>query len=329
MNREMEFQGSGRGAPGGMPARETAIRLLKKMREIRQLQERIILIYPTDVMVTPVHLHIGQEAVPVGVCAHLKPADRIFFGHRSHGPALAKGMDMKSLVAELYGRVTGCAHGYGGSMHLVDPPNGMVGSSSIVGGSIALGVGSALASKLQNADWLSVSCFGDGATDAGVFWESINFAALKQVPVLLVCEDNGLSNVMPSSEHMFAEIENVVRQFMPVSCADGTDVLSVYDAAGKAIDYVRSRRAPMFLRCRTKRWMKHQGVEPDDLSCNPVDRQRDCPIRKLEAIMLEKEMISREEIARLAEAIEQEIDAAISFAVNSPFPAERDLASEV
>jgi len=123
MSRELEF-------PGGVPARETAIRLLKKMREIRQLDQRIILIYPTDVMVTPVHLHIGQEAVPVGVCAHLNSADKIFFGHRSHGPALAKGMDLKILVAELYGRVTGCAHGYGGSMHLVDPANGMLGSSS-------------------------------------------------------------------------------------------------------------------------------------------------------------------------------------------------------
>jgi len=176
---------------------------------------------------------------------------------------------------------------------------------------------------------LSISlCTGEGL-NAGELMDSLNSAALKQVPVLFVCEDNGLSNVMPSSEHMFAEIEDVVRQFMPVSCADGTDVLSVYDAAGQAVDYVRSRRAPMFLRCRTKRWMKHQGVEPDDLSCNPVDRQRDCPIRKLEAIMLENRMISQEEITRLAEAIEQEIDAAISFAVNSSFPAERDLVSEV
>jgi pyruvate dehydrogenase E1 component alpha subunit len=299
------------------------------MRRIRQLQERIIKIYPTDVMVTPVHLHIGQEAVPAGVCTHLLQADKIFFGHRTHGPALAKGMDMKILVAELYGRNTGCAHGYGGSMHLVDPSNGMLGSSSIVGGGISLGVGSALASKLQGADWLAVSYFGDGATDSGVFWESINFAALKQLPVLFVCEDNGLSNVMPKSEHMFVELENIVKQFMPALCANGTDVLSVYEVAGKAVEYIRSKRAPIFLRCPTKRWMKHQGVEPDDLACNPVDRERDCPIRKLEALMLETRMISPEEITHLIESIEQEIDEAIEFALSSSFPEERDLVSEV
>jgi TPP-dependent pyruvate/acetoin dehydrogenase alpha subunit len=312
-----------------IPPRDISLRLLRKMREIRQLQERIITIYPTDVMVTPVHLHIGQEAVPVGVCAHLATADKIFFGHRSHGPALAKGMDMKKLVAELYGRTTGCARGYGGSMHLVDVPNGMLGSSSIVGGSIALGVGSALAAKLTGSDWISVSCFGDGAMDAGVFWESINFAALKRVPVLLVCEDNALSNVMPKSEHLFVEIENVARQFMPVACADGTDVLSVYHAAAQATDYVRSNRAPMFLRCTTKRWMKHQGVEVDDLAYNPVDRARDCPIKKLEDTLRENQIVSSDEIQEMIAAVEAEIDEAIEFSLNSPFPNESDLVREV
>ena len=309
--------------------RDIAIGLLRKMREIRQFQERIIEIYPTDVMVTPVHLHIGEEAVPVGVCAHLKPTDKIFFGHRSHGPALAKGMEMKKLVAELYGRTTGSTRGYGGSMHLVDPPNGMLGSSSIVGGNIALGVGSGLASKLKNADWIAVSYFGDGATDTGVFWESINFSALKQVPVLFVCEDNALSNVMPKSEHMFAKIENVVKEFMPVSCADGTDVLSVYDEAGKAIDYVKSKHAPMFLKCTTKRWMKHQGTEPDDLPFNQIDRERDCPIKKLERVMLENGFITQDAIKDMIALIETEIDASVEFAMNSPFPAEHDLVREV
>src|SRR5882757_8428459 len=168
----------------------TGIALLKKLREIRQFEERIIPLYPTDVMVTPVHLHIGQEAVPVGVCAHLTPADTIFFGHRTHGPALAKGMDMNKLMAELFGRTTGCSRGYGGSMHVVDPANGMLGTSAIVGGSIALGVGSALAAKLSGQDRIAVSYFGDGVMDSGVFWESINFAALKKVPVLFVCENN-------------------------------------------------------------------------------------------------------------------------------------------
>jgi pyruvate dehydrogenase E1 component alpha subunit len=312
-----------------IPPQDIALRLLRLMREIRQLEERIIKIYPTDVMVTPVHLHIGQEAVPVGVCAHLNSADKLFFGHRTHGPALAKGMGMKKLLAELYGRTTGCAHGYGGSMHVVDPSNGMLGSSSIVGGSVALGVGAALASKLKNEEWISVSYFGDGATDSGVFWESLNFAALKRVPVLFVCEDNGLSNVMPKSEHMAADVDNVAREFMPVLSADGTDVIEVYNVAGKATQYIRSERGPMFLRCPTKRWMKHQGVDWDDLPCNPVDRERDCPIRKLEEVMVENGMITRDAIERLTAAIEAELDEAISFALASPFPDAADLAREV
>ncbi len=316
--------------PDTLPVtKEIGFWLLRKLREIRQFEERIISIYPTDVMVTPVHLHLGQEAVPVGVCAHLQPADMLFFAHRTHGPALAKGLDMKKLMAELYGRTTGCTRGYGGSMHLVDTANGMPGSSAIVGGSIALGVGSALAAKLRNEDRIAVSYFGDGATDSGVFWESINFAALKQVPVLFVCEDNGLSNVMPKSAHIAVEVENVVKQFMPVFCVDGADVLAVYGGAGKAVAYIRKERKPVFLKCLTKRWMQHQGVEVDDLPYNPIDRERDDPIKKLEATMLEHKLVTRDEIRKLAAEIESQINAAIQFALASPFPDERDLVKEV
>src|SRR5262249_48057419 len=150
---------------------------------------------------------------------------------------------------------------------------------------------------------IAVSYFGDGATDSGVFWESINFSALKQIPVLFVCEDNALSNVMHKSNHMFVDVEQVVQEFMPVLRADGTDVLSVYKAAGRATFDVRSKRQPMFLICATKRWMKHQGVELDDLPSNPVDRQLDCPIRKLETVILQSGMSTAEEIKDLISTI--------------------------
>ena len=309
--------------------REQGRWLLEKLRTVRQFEERILPIYPTDVMVTPVHLHIGQEAVPVGVCAHLKPEDTLFFGHRTHGPALAKGMEIKKLMAELYGRTTGCARSYGGSMHLVDPPNGMLGSSAIVGGGIALGVGAALAAKLRGEDRISVSYFGDGAVDSGVFWESINFAALKNLPVLFVCENNALSNVMRQHEHLFVDISVVPEKFMPTFVADGTDVLSVYSKAGEAIAYVRGKGKPAFIECKTKRWMKHQGIEVDDLECNPVDRQKDCPIVKLERHLLDNGLISQKEIETIASGIESAIDEAIEFAKSSPFPNPEDLIREV
>jgi acetoin:2,6-dichlorophenolindophenol oxidoreductase subunit alpha len=308
---------------------EAGLRLLRKLREIRQFEERIISLYPTDVMVTPVHLHIGQEAVPVGVCDHLQPHDVLFCGHRTHGPALAKGIDMSSLMAELYGRTTGCAHGFGGSMHLVDPAKGLLGSSAIVGGSIALGVGAGLASKLEKRSQLSVSYFGDGATNSGVFWESMNFAALKSIPVLFVCEDNALSNVMRRQEHLFVDIGAVAENFMKVWRADGTDVLSVRAAAGEAFAYIRASGKPALLWCLTKRWMKHQGVEVDDLPFNPVDRTKDCPVRKLEQVLLAEGLITQAGIDELTGEIEAQIDAAIKYAQQSPFPNPAMLVTEV
>ena len=316
-----------------MPARsltrETGLRLLRKLRDIRQFEERIIGIYPTDVMVTPVHLHIGQEAVPVGVCDHLKDADTIFFGHRTHGPALAKGLPMRKLMAELYGRTTGCAHGFGGSMHLCDPSRGMLGSSAIVGGSIALGVGAAFAAKLGQTGNISVSYFGDGATNSGAFWECMNFAALKQVPVLFVCEDNDLSNVMRRGEHMFADIPKAAELFMKVWRTDGTDVLDVHAAAGEAVKYIRAETKPALMYCPTKRWMKHQGVDKDDLTYNPVDVVKDCPIQKLEHQMLREKLATRAELDAITHDVEKAIDDAIDFSLKSPFPTPEMLVTEV
>jgi pyruvate dehydrogenase E1 component alpha subunit len=309
--------------------RELGHALLRKLREIRQFEERIIPIYPTDVMVTPVHLHIGQEAVPVGVCSHLRPHDVLFFSHRSHGPALAKGLDMKLLMAELYGRTTGCTHSFGGSMHLVDPPNGLLGGSGIVGGGIALGVGAALAAKLEKRDQFAVSYFGDGATDSGVFWESLNFSALMDVPVLFVCEDNGYSNVMSKAQHMHADVAAVAEHFVRVWRPDGTDVLSVREAAGEALEHIRASGKPALLWCPTKRWMKHQGVEVDDLPDNPVDREKDCPISKLEGELLRRKLITKEESGQMVREIEAELDAAIKYAKESPFPTPDMLLTEV
>lgn len=288
------------------------------MRLIRQTSERIAKLYPTDVMETPVHLCIGQEAVATGLCHHLRDEDKLFLGHRTHGPALAKGLPLEKLMAELYGRSTGCSHGYGGSMHLLDLEHGLPGSSAIVGGSIALGVGAGLAAELGAGHFVGVSYFGDAATNAGVFYESLNFAALRALPVLFVCEDNGFSNVMPKSEHSAHDIVGVASQMMPTASIDGTDVLAVNDAAGRAVSRARGGQGPQFLHCRTKRWMKHQGPERCDLI--EVDIERDCPIHKLERFMASSGMVTPRELADLRSAIESEIDAAIEFAERSPRP---------
>lgn len=299
--------------------RSDALWMLRRMRTIRQASERIARLYPTDVMETPVHLCIGQEAVPAGVCRHLQDQDKLFLGHRTHGPALAKGLPLPKFFAELYGRTTGCSKGFGGSMHLCDLEHGLPGSSAIVGGSIALGVGAALAAKLTGAHYIGVSWFGDAATNAGVFHESLNFAALRQLPVLFVCEDNGYSNVMPKDAHAAYDIQGLANQYVPVFAADGTDVLAVHDAAADAVALVRSGR-PALLHCRTKRWMKHQGPDACDLADNGIDRERDCPIRKLEAFVLQSRMASQGELLAMRDEIEREIDSAIAFAERSPRP---------
>ncbi|MCA8954314.1 MAG: thiamine pyrophosphate-dependent dehydrogenase E1 component subunit alpha, partial [Planctomycetes bacterium] len=277
--------------------RDDALWMLRRMRVIRQASERIARLYPTDVMETPVHLCIGQEAVSVGVCSHLGDDDKLFLGHRTHGPALAKGLPLPKLMAELYGRSTGCSHGFGGSMHLIDLEHGLPGSSAIVGGSIALGVGAGLAAKLAGRAFVGVSYFGDAATNAGVFHESLNFAALRRLPVLFVCEDNGYSNVMPKREHSAYEIVELAAQFMPTATVDGTDVLAVHGAAGRTLRGIRAGDGPAFLHCRTKRWMKHQGPEPCDLPDADIDRERDCPIGRLERFLLGTGMALAQELA--------------------------------
>lgn len=307
--------------------REQATSILRRMRLVRQVSERIIELYPTDVMETPVHLCIGQEAVSAGLCAHLRDEDKMFLGHRTHGPALSKGLPLPRFMAEMYGRTTGCSHARGGSMHLVDVEHGLLGSSAIVGGSIALGVGAALSSKLQGSDFISVSYFGDAATNAGVFYESLNYAALAKVPVVFLCENNGFANVMPLAEHSATDIVSIARQFMTVYQADGTDALSVFSEAEKAVREVRETGGPVFLECKTLRWMKHQGPDACDLDENPIDRERDCPILKLERFMLSSAMITPNEIRTMVAEIEIEIDQAIAFAERSPYPKVEDLHS--
>ena len=300
--------------------RDDALRLLRTLRTIRQASERIAALYPTDVMETPVHLCIGQEAVAGGVCAHLRDEDKLFLGHRTHGPALAKGLSLRALFAELFGRTTGCSHGYGGSMHLIDTAHGLPGSSAIVGGSIALGVGAGLAAKLSGRDFVGVSWFGDAATNAGVFYESLNFAALRTLPVLFVCEDNGFSNVMPKHAHSAHDLVSIAAAMMPAASVDGTDALAVRAAAGEALAAIRAGGGPRLLHCRTKRWMKHQGHERCDLPENVVDVARDCPVHKLEAFLRASGLAAAAELHTIVREVELAIDDAVAFAQASPFP---------
>ena len=173
-----------------IPPKKILLELYRRMRLIRNVEEKIVSLYPEQEIKCPTHLSIGQEAVASAVCTAMTPQDYIFSTHRCHSHYLAKGGDLKAMFAELYGRKSGCAKGKGGSMHLVDPRVGMMGASAIVGGTIPLAVGAALTAKLKNQKQVAAAFFGDGASEEGVFQESLNFAALKKLPMIFVCENN-------------------------------------------------------------------------------------------------------------------------------------------
>jgi TPP-dependent pyruvate/acetoin dehydrogenase alpha subunit len=274
--------------------------------------------------------------VAAGVCAHLNKEDYIFSTHRSHGHCIAKGMDLKSLASELYGKATGCCRGKGGSMHLADPEWGIPGTTAIVGGSIPLAVGAALSAWLQGENRVSVAFFGDGAVDEGVFHESLNFASLKKLPVVFVCENNFYATNSPQSARQpeVAIADRAGCYDMPGRSADGNDVISVYKAAGDAIESARSGKGPMLLEFRTYRWKAHVGPVNDvESGCRPAVEYEEwikkCPVEIFRRRILESRLLTEEELDAVNAETEKRVDEAFSFAKSSPFPDVSELLDHV
>lgn len=310
--------------------------LLCKMLSIRLFEERIVAVYPKQEMKTPVHLCIGQEACAAGVCAHLKKEDLIFSTHRNHGHYIAKGANLAAITAELYGRVGGCTKGKGGSMHFVDTQAGCMGTTAIVGGSIPLGAGGALALKMRGANAISVSFFGDGAADEGVLQETLNFAALKKLPVLFSCENNFYAtNSNVRARHAHPSIAARADAFgIPNATVDGNDAEAVWRAAGDAIAHIRAGNGPYFLEMTTYRWKGHVGPECDyEKGCRSKaeldEWLKRCPIKLYTEKLLAEGEISQAEIDNMKTAISAGVDAAWEFALASPAPKETDLMTDV
>lgn len=307
-------------------------KLLYEMMRIRQVQLAIESRYMENKMSTPVHLCIGQEAVAVGVCAHLKKSDYINSNHRGHGHYLAKGGGLRSLIAELYGRDSGCSKGRGGSMHLVDTSIGHYGSSSIVGGGIPIGTGMGLAIKMQKKKRVSVIFFGDGAADEGVLYESINFAVLKKLPVLFILENNQYSVCSNVSTRQAGD--NVFHAMPPrllmSKIVNGNNVLDVYAAAHQAVNRARKGLGPSLLECRTYRIRGHAGCEIQDFAgYRPVEEiehwKKLCPVVSFQKTLLKKKFITRAGIEIMGKKINKEIENAFVFALQSRAPAPETL----
>jgi pyruvate dehydrogenase E1 component alpha subunit len=310
--------------------RETIARLYRGLARIRRVEERVAEIYPTDKIKSPIHLSIGQEAVAVGVCDALRADDVVSGTYRGHATYLAKGGDLPAMLAEMFGKVGGCARGKGGSMHLVGLEHGILGCSAVVGSNVPVAAGYSLALKRRGRGQVVAVFYGDGASEEGGVYETLNFAALHKLPILFVCENNFLAIHEPLTRRWAADqlTERVATFGMPARRIISGDVFEIRAAAAELIDGIRSGAGPAFLECHTYRWREHVGPAEDYAAGYRARAD-------LEAWQ------DKDQVARLAallpEAARQsidaeialEIDTAVSYAEESPFPALEELYDHV
>jgi pyruvate dehydrogenase E1 component alpha subunit len=299
----------------------------RQMLMIRLVELRIEELYPQDEMKTPVHLCIGQEAIAVGVCAGLKKDDYCFSTHRGHGHYLAKGGDLKAMIAELYGKTTGCSRGRGGSMHLIDTAEGFVGTSSIIAGSIPIATGAGLSAKMKKDGRVSVAFFGDAGLEQGAFYESVNFAALKKLPVVYICENNFYSvcthlKKRQPDDKLYKRASGFS---VPGYQVDGNNVLEVYRAAKKAIEAARAGKGPSLVECRTYRCRGHAGAGSDVSAgyrsqCELDEWTARCPLINYEKYLLKKGLLTERTKGAMESAINRKIDEAFKSAKSGPSP---------
>jgi len=299
----------------------------RSLFRIRRVEEEVVRIYPSDKIKSPVHLSIGQESVSVGVCEALHRDDVVFGTYRNHALYLAKGGDLRKMMAELYGKATGCAKGKGGSMHLVDVSAGVMGGSAVVATTIPQAVGYAFALQLQQKPQMVVSVFGDGATEEGAFHESLNFAALKRLPVIFICENNLYAIHSPLSERQPLDSlrDHALAYGIPGERIDGGDVFCIYERVAAARG---TGTGPWFFECMTYRWKEHVGPG-EDFHGGYRSREEAAPWIEGDQVVRAGQMIDRAAREGIEREVETEIAEAIAFAESSPFPEDTELFTDV
>ena len=311
---------------------DLAAGLLRTMWRIRLFEERVAQLKRTLQVHGLIHLSIGGEGVAAGVCSQLRDEDAVYSGHRAHGHAIAKGAPVDRVMAELMGRVDGVCRGLGGSMHLVDAEHGFMGATGVVGGNLPLALGSALAAHLQGGERVSVVFFGDGAVQAGHFNETVNLAALWRLPLIFVCENNGMAEFTSREEHSTIElVSDVVAPYhFERQTVNGSDVPAVHHAFGAFLEAARAGRGPMLLECLTYRRRGHYEGDPEKYR-DPVAEQawaeRD-PIAQLKKRSLEEGWLDAPAANAIEEQAAAEIEEAVRFARDSPLP-EPEMAAEL
>lgn len=306
-------------------------RFYRSLYRIRRVEEEVARIYPTDKIKSPVHLSIGQEAVAVGVCEALR-SDAVVFGtYRGHAFYLAHGGDLKKMLAELYGKATGATKGKGGSMHLIDTDHGVMGTSAVVGTTIPQAVGYALALTLQKRDSIVVSVFGDGAVEEGVFHESLNFAALKRLPVIFICENNFYAIHTPQlARQSTANICELAQAYgIPAERIDDGDVFTIYQKVKETVDALQSGQpGPRFFEVWTYRWREHVGPN-EDFHVGYRSRSEAESWFQRDPVKVVGGMLSGEARKRIEREVEAEISEAFAFAEESSFPEASELYTDM
>ncbi len=316
-------------APGSATAHPNDVGFLElhySMLRIRRTEEKLLQVFSEGKIPGFIHVSIGQEAVATGTCACLVPADTIFTTHRGHGHTLAKGMELKPFMAEIFGRANGACHGNSGSMHVASKEAGVGGANGIVGAGLPISLGTAFASAFKGEDTVTAVFFGDGASNQGTVHESMNLAALWNLPIVFVCENNGWAQFTAQNSYM--KIDKIARRAdgygMPGVTVDGDDVLQVRAAMKQAVARAKAGEGPTLLECKTYRWFGHYAGDPQKY--RPVESQEqargvDC-IANYEKFLIESAIADRGLLDAVDQKVRAEIEDAIAFAEASP-PSEK------
>jgi pyruvate dehydrogenase E1 component alpha subunit len=320
---------SARGPSEAKVDREHARHLLHQMLRIRCFEEKAAELYTLMKIRGFLHLYIGEEAVAVGVCEALEPEDGVVATYREHGNALARGISAGAIMAEMYGKQEGCSRGRGGSMHIFDDRTRFYGGNAIVGGGLPLAVGLALADKMQGKKRISCCFFGDGAVAEGAFHESLNLAALWQLPVFFVCENNlyAMGTALERAQSVKDLAKKAASYNITSSAVDGMDVIAVEAAARKAVNTVRSAQKPYFLECRTYRFRAHSMFDPE-LYRSKAEvqkwKKRD-PIATFVKHLKKQDLLSDDDLGQLEQQVAREVEEAVAFAENGTWEPVEDL----
>ena len=307
------------------------------MLRIRKVEMKISELYSQQEMRCPIHLSIGQEAVAVGVCSALEKDDQALSAHRSHAHYLAKGGNLKSMLAEIYGKATGCTRGKGGSMHLIDLDAGLIAAVPIVGSTIPIAVGASWGTVMKNKRVRTAVFFGEGAAETGVFHESLGIASLHSLPIIFVCENNLYSVYSGMEVRQSSKRSNLkIAEAHGICClrGEGNDVNSVLSTTKKALKIIEKEKGPVFLEFETYRWLEHCGPDDDDYleyrDPKEVEKwKKNCPLEHQENILLKEKLISTEEISEVSKEIDDEIEQAFDFAKSSPFSDKEELYTSI